>query len=506
MSIFSREPITPEDIEQGKQTIADIERTLTLASRFTRTGQMYVFKPNAKQMEHLGAGLLWPERLLKAGNQNGKTMCAGYETAVHMTGFYPSWWEGYRFDKPVRVWIVGVSSLMVRDGAQKMMLGDPANAEALGTGMIPGELLVGKPTSSRSITDGVDTFSVRHVTGGISTATFKSCEQGREKFQSEKVDIIWLDEEPPLEIYTECLTRTTVSQGIVYMTFTPLGGVTPVVDRFLKEKPAGTHVTNMTIYDAEHISPERRAQMIAAWPKHERKARSMGEPYLGSNAVFEEVDPDDLVCPLTLMTDGSINHKDVGIIDTSAWYKMWAIDFGISHPFAAVLLAWDKEYDSIYVLAGFRMEGGIPKQHAERMKAIAAAVPVAWPHDGHQRDKGSGIELMQSYKKEKLLMLPTHATFPTGGYGTEAGVREMLVRMRSQRLFVAAGMREWFEEFSAYYRKDGLIVKKGDDMLSATRIGIMQIRSSKQVPLGNKVPDKRGRSDGMCRDVDFDLT
>ncbi len=497
--------ITAADEAHGKQTIAEIEQTLSLAAKFARTGQMYVFKPNAKQKEHLTAGAHWAERLLKAGNQNGKTMCAGYETAVHMTGFYPSWWEGYRFDNPVRVWIVGVSALMVRDGAQKMMLGDPSVADALGTGMIPAELLVGKPTSSRSITDGVDTFSVRHVSGGTSTATFKSCEQGREKFQSEKVDIIWLDEEPPLEIYTECLTRTTVSNGIVYMTFTPLGGVTPVVDRFLKEKPAGTHVTSMTIYDADHISDARKAEMIARWPKHERRARSLGEPYLGSNAVFEEVDPESLECPLTLMSDGSIHHKDMGIIDTSSWYKMWAIDFGISHPFAAVLLAWDKEYDSIYVLAGFRVEGGIPKQHAERMKAIAAAVPVAWPHDGHARDKGSGLQLSSYYKKEGLLMMPTHATFPDGGYGTEAGVREMLVRMRSQRFFVAAGMRPWFEEMGSYYRKDGLIVKKGDDLLSATRIGVMQIRSAKQVPLGNKAPDKRGRGDGMAKDVDFDL-
>lgn len=493
-------------IATGKQTISEIEQTLKLAERFSRTGQLYVFRPNKRQREHLEAGLKYPERLLKAGNQNGKTMCAGFETACHMTGLYPKWWQGYRFDRPVRVWIVGVSALMTRDGAQKMMLGDPASPEALGTGMIPYELLVGKPTSSRSVTDGVDTFAVRHVSGGTSTATFKSCEQGREKFQSEKVDIIWLDEEPPLDIYTECLTRTTVSEGIVYMTFTPLGGVTPVVDRFLKEKPPGTHVTAMTIYDAEHISPERREQMILSWPKHERKARAMGEPYLGSNAVFEEVDGDTLKVPLVLMPNGDVYHRQHGIIDTTAWAKLWALDFGIAHPFAATLLAWDKEYDAIYVMKCIRMEGGVPKQHAERMKSVAAAVPVAWPHDGHQRDKGSGTELMTYYKKEGLLMLPEHATFPTGGYGTEAGIREMLVRMRSERFYVFENEREWFEEFGAYYRKDGLIVKKGDDILSATRIGVMQIRSAKAVALGSKRPDPKGRSATMCRDIDFDLS
>jgi len=498
------------DLPTGKQTISEIEATLKLAAAFARTGAMYTFKPNKKQKEHLLSGVSFPERLLKAGNQNGKTICAGYETALHMTGFYPSWWTGYRFDRPVRVWIAGISALLTRDGPQAILLGNPASPEALGTGMIPAELIVGKPTSSRSVTDGVDTFVVKHVSGGQSTATFKAYEQGREKFQSEKVDIIWLDEEPPLDIYTECMTRTTVSEGIIYMTFTPLGGWTPVVERFLKEKPPGTHVTSMTIYDAEHISDRRKAEMIARWPMHERKARAMGEPYLGSNAVFEEVDPDVLKVPLTLLPNGDVCHKEHGVIDTSAWFKLWSIDFGISHPFGATLLAWDKEYDSIYVMKCLRIGStiavpGIPKVHAERMKAIAAAVPVAWPHDGHQRDKGSGIELMQSYKKEGLLMLPTHATFPTGGYGTEAGVREMLVRMRSQRFFVFEDQREWFEEAASYYRKDGLIVKKGDDILSATRIGVMQIRSAKQVALGSKRPDPKGRGSGVARDVDFDL-
>jgi hypothetical protein len=81
-------------------------------------------------------------------------------------------------------------------------------------------------------------------------------------------------------------------------------------------------------------------------------------------------------------------------------------------------------------------------------------------------------------------MLPTHATFSTGGYSTEAGIMEMLTRMRSDRFRVAAGCQEWQEEFLGYHRKDGLIVKTNDDLLSATRVGIMQLRSAKAVMLG----------------------
>ena len=50
---------------------------------------------------------------------------------------------------------------------------------------------------------------------------FKSYDQGREKFQTETLDLVWLDEEPDEYIYTESLTRTNATNGIVYMTFTP---------------------------------------------------------------------------------------------------------------------------------------------------------------------------------------------------------------------------------------------------------------------------------------------
>lgn len=56
-------------------------------------------------------------------------------------------------------------------------------------------------------------------------------------------------------------------------------------------------------------------------------------------------------------------------------------------------------------------------------------------------------------------MLDKHATFESGGYSTEAGVMDMLARMRSDRFKVAAGCIEWQEEFAGYHRKDGLIVK-----------------------------------------------
>jgi hypothetical protein len=53
---------------------------------------------------------------------------------------------------------------------------------------------------------------------------------------------------------------------------------------------------------------------------------------------------------------------------------------------------------------------------------------------------------------------------------------EMLGRMQSGRFKVFAHLNDWWEEFRLYHRKDGRVVKEGDDLLSATRYAVMMLR------------------------------
>lgn len=469
-------------------TMKEAAEWLSLQIKLREEGKFKFFNPSPKQIEFFDLGMGNRERLLRAGNQLGKSEAGAFETACHMTGEYPDDWMGRRFTHAPRGWLAGVSSKDVRDIQQVKLCGAFGNPEALGTGMIPKDRFAKKPSLGRGVTDGFDTIFVKHTSGGVSTASFKSYEQGRENFQGEPVDFIWADEEPPMDIYSEMLTRTTATRGMIYVTFTPLKGMTELLRRFRERAPSRAEVL-MTIRDATHYTAEEREEIIARYPAHEREARANGAPMLGSGAVFEEVTQESLRVPL-LVAGNEIIHTKIGPIMTGSWAKLWGIDFGIGHPFAATLLAWDRDNDCIYVLAEVKIPGGIPAIHASRMKAIAANVPVAWPHDGNARDKGSGEQLAGFYKKEGLLMLPGHATFEGGGYGTEAGVMEMLGRMRKGQFKVAEGCTEWYNEFSSYYRKDGLIVKEFDDLLSATRVGVMQIRSGRAVPLGGKYRSK----------------
>jgi phage terminase large subunit-like protein len=449
------------------------------------------FVPHPKQKAHLALGATRRERLLMAGNRQGKTETGAFEATCHLTGEYPPWWTGRRFDKPTMGWIAGETSLLVRDVQQTKLCG-PAGVEArLGTGMIPKEAFVDRPSLARGVTDAFDTIQVRHKpSGGVSIGKFKSYEQGRGKFQGEGLDWIWFDEEPPLDVYAEGIARIGERDGIGWLTFTPLKGRSDVVIRFLDEPSPDRGVTTMGIDDALHLAPEVRKRMVDGYLPHEREARARGVPMLGSGRIF-------------MTSEEAITEPMIEAIPPH-WAKIWGIDIGIGHPFAAVLILWDRDNDVVHIHHAIRMADALPMAHARSMKAIGAGVPVAWPKDAGDREKSSGEPISKLYKSEGLLMLPDQATWPDGSVSTEAGIMEWNEREQTGRLKVAAHLSEWLEERRFYHRKDGQIVKIKDDLMSATRIALMMKRFARQVQLGS-AQARRLASGAVADGVDFDL-
>lgn len=190
-----------------------------------------------KHLEFFRAGAEFRERCFMAANRIGKTEGAGgYETALHLTGLYPDWWEGCRFIEPVKFWAAGKTNETTRDIVQAKLFGsitfDGPRKVVTGTGLIPGEH-IGAIAWKQGVQDLIDTVKVKHVTGGWSTLGLKSYQQGRGAFEGTEQDGIWLDEEPPIEIYGECLIRTATTDGLIYITFTPLDGMTPTAMSFL---------------------------------------------------------------------------------------------------------------------------------------------------------------------------------------------------------------------------------------------------------------------------------
>ena len=443
--------------------LQELQDNLEELARRRRESRLQHYEPYPKQRDFHEAGRGHRERLFLAGNQLGKTLAGSMEVAAHLTGRYPDDWDGRRFVGGVRCWAAGVTGESARDNPQRLLLGLPGQ---FGTGSIPKDTLA-DVRMGRGMADAVDTVFVKHRSGGISQLSFKSYERGREKWQGETLDLVWCDEEPPIEIYTEALARISARKGLVFVTATPLLGATEVVSRFINEESPDRHVVRMEIDEAEHIPADERARIIAGYPAHEREARTKGIPLLGSGRVFPIAEERIVVEAFKI---------------PKHWARIAGMDFGWSCPSAAAWLAWDRDSDTIYVTDAYRAREAVPAVHASAIKARGAWIPVAWPHDGLQHDKGSGHQLAEIYKREGVKTLSGHAQFSDGSTGVEAGVMEMLGRMETARFKVFAHLRDWLDEFRVYHRKDGLIVKKGDDLMSATRYAVMMLRHARTLP------------------------
>lgn len=464
MSAFELSDLVKLDLSSlSQEEKAELYELLKLKDTRVKRNRLGAYSPYAKQVEFHNASATHRERLFMAANQSGKTWAGAFEVAMHLTGRYPDWWKGRRFNYAIRCMVGSESAELTRKGVQRLLIGPPELREEWGTGAIPHDAL--RDTSMKQgVPDAISSAVVKHVCGEDSVIQFNSYDQGRGKWQADTVDLVWMDEEPPQSIYSEALTRTNATNGSVFVTFTPLLGMSEVVKRFLLEKPAGTTIVNMTIDDVEHYTPEQRAAIVASYPEHEREARTKGIPILGSGRVFPIAEEAIKVTAFPIPPH---------------WSRIVGLDFGIDHPTAAVWLAWDRDTDTIYVTDAYRVRDASIAIHAAGIKARGDWVPVAWPHDGLQRDKGSGEQLADQYRAQGLAMLRQRATFEDGSNGVEAGISEMLTRMQTMRFKVFAHLNDWFEEFRLYHRKDGLVVKDGDDLLSATRYALMMRRHAK---------------------------
>jgi len=240
------------------------------------------------------------------------------------------------------------------------------------------------------------------------------------------------------------------------------------VSRFLHEKSPDRNITSMTIEDVEHFSADERRRIIASYPKHEVEARTLGIPVLGSGRIFPVEE--------SLLR---VTHMDI----PKHWPRIGGLDFGWTHPSAAVELAWDRDTDTVYVIKTMRLAETTPVIQASVLRPWGKDLPWAWPRDGRRETlEGAGQALAEQYRKEGLQLLSQHAQFtPTGidkvgSVSVEAGLMDMLIRMESGRFKVFDHLNDWWEEFRLYHRRDGKVFKENDDLLAATRYAVVMLR------------------------------
>jgi phage terminase large subunit-like protein len=440
-----REPAELEALSPEEK--AELVRLLEAKEERRKYNKLGWFNPYKWQRTLCNATKDARQCLAMTANQIGKSTIGAYITAVHLTGRYPTWWKGRRFHQPIYAWAAGVSNDTTRDIMQTELFGLAEDDSVWGTGMVPLDA-IGERTRRRGATgNSYDSVMVKFFAEdgqfrGWSRIGFKSYEMGEEKFFGRPVDFIWLDEQPPSNIYTQCITRTVATGGDVLMTFTPEQGITPVVHQFMHERQPGQFLLQATWDDAPHLTEEVKNQLLSQYPPHERELRSKGIPVFGSGLVFP-ISEADITC----------DYFDI----PTSWPRIAGLDFGWDHKTAVVWAALDPQSDTIYIYDEYAERQKTPLEHSAAIRSRPPYIPIVWPRDGLQTDKGSGISLAQHYRDQNCNLLPTPFTNPLttgdsakGNQNIEPGIMEMLHRMETGRLKVFPHLMEFFKEFRSY--------------------------------------------------------
>lgn len=436
---------------------------LTEKQRRTERRKLWSYYPDTgplrrelyvKHLEFFRLGAIFKQRLALCANRIGKTEgMGGYEMACHLTGQYPWWWAGRRFSKPIIAWAAGETAKDVRDSIQVKLCGP---VDRMGTGLIPGDS-IGRHTSKGGVPDAIDTLYVKHASGGQSSIAFKSYDQGRESFQAADVDVLWLDEEPPLNIYTEAVTRTMTTLGLVMLTFTPLLGMSETVMQFLPggeiaERQDGSRAVIMATWDdAPHLTEQMKREMLDTYPPFQRDARSKGIPQLGAGAIYPVPESEILCDPFEI---------------PAHWPRVYALDVGWNRT-AALWLAHDREAQTVYAYAEHYRGQAEPSVHASAIKARGDWIPGVIDPASRGRSQRDGEQLIQDYTDLGLHLTPAENA-------VEAGIYSVWERLSAGRIKVFRTLQNFMQEYRLYRRDEkGRIVKVNDHLMDDLRYGIV---------------------------------
>lgn len=410
----------------------------------------------AKHCEFFDAGRQYKMRLFMAANRVGKTLAAAYELALHLTGKYPDWWTGRRSTGPSAWWCCGKDSKTILSILQNTLLGPVGN---FGTGMIPGECLDWDSLKDAKKADtNINIFRVKHSSGGFSSVEFKAYDAGRTSFEGTERNI-WLDEEPPLDVFTECMLRTATGNSILMMTFTPLKGISDTILNFLEGSQfhagaigQGKYVVMASWDDVPHLSEEDKRILLASIPPYQRDARTRGIPQLGSGAIYP-IPESEVAC------DRFEIPKE--------WRRLYGLDVGYNRT-AAIWLAQDPNTNIWYAYAEYYKGEAEPSIHAAAIRARGDWIPGVIDTAARGRSQIDGQSLMSMYHDLGLKLHDADKSVETGLYT----VWELL---STGQLKVFSDLLNFWTEYRLYRRDEkGRVVKSNDHLQDAFRYAIMR--------------------------------
>ena len=188
-----------------------------------------------------------------------------------------------------------------------------------------------------------------------------SVDAGREKFQGASVKFVWMDEEPTVDVFDECMLRTVDTQGKILITATPLKGLSFLYDFFVDQQPQGFDRYAISGLDNPFISSNKLRRAVAHLSEASQNARLFGMFTSQSGLVYPEFDRAVHVV------------KPFQIPDH--WPRDMCIDFGVRNPFACLWIAHDEDEDALYVYREYYKTEKTTLENGRMILALGAKDP-----------------------------------------------------------------------------------------------------------------------------------
>ncbi len=387
-------------------------------------------------------------RWVFGGNRSGKTECGAVECVYMARGIHP-----YRENRrQVSGWVVSLSMQVQRDVAQKKILRYLRKDWIEDIVMMSGR----KDSPEHGV---IDFIRVKNVFGATSVIGFKSCDQGREKFQGASLDFVWFDEEPPYDIYQECRMRVFDRRGEIFGTMTPLKGLTFVYNEIFLNRNNDPEVWYefMEWSDNPYLNGEEILALERSMDENALQSRRYGR-FASESAglVYPEFDEQaHVIEPFSIPKE---------------WQDNISIDPGLNNPLSAHWYAVDYD-DNVYVVAEHYEAGRDVDYHADAIKEISRR--LSWHTDGNgrisalidsaakQRTLGSVKSVAELFYERGILVNPNVEKDLFSGI---ARVKSYLNRKNGQpNLYIFKNCVQLIRELKGYYWGSGDLPRKADD-------------------------------------------
>ena len=490
--------LKPDSIQLMDTTTKDRFIELALAvSEDMRFNQLKYFRPFDHQLKFFKTGAS-PRRGILAANRIGKTVSTCFETAYHLTGLYPDWWEGHRFNRAITAFVAGEGWEQVARVLQDELIGtkDIKIREQVGTGAIPRDCIIQETMRC----DGANVLGVeiRHTSGENSYLLFGNYTQEVRNLQGFKINLAVFDEQPPDDIYSELVTRTATTQGQVLCSFTPLKGLNGLVSKFWYGEEGYEHIRvswdDVPEYDPwgePFLLKETRRQLERDYLPHEREARIAGVPVMGLGAVFQ-------IKNWPTYRTGDFNFKTMNNI-----FRVIALDLGLIRDRTVIsYMFWSPDLQEAWLHSQIIVKGieeAAPVNWVNHlMRPEVFGCPIVLPSDAGTQGRYtmSSLSLRQLFEQYNLNVYPHPIMNPPDAEGKVTNHKSFGVNMMRQMLelgtlHINENCQDFMREARNYYVDERGRFSDPDDCIDSARYALLACLNDWAEPYDNLTPRQR---------------